>query len=374
MSCRSPSRIASWLMAGTAVLALAAASCFPVNWLPDSSGFVFVSGGKVQLFDVKEKNARAIIELGKNMIAWPAIDPAGKRVAVALVEREPNKAGTLDIVACDLSGKEVHRANKLPWHPAAEEGAEDTSTYLFWSPAGQGDKLIVRGDKLLGIYDVPTGEVARLGDRSLAVFGGTPIRPDGRLFLMTQEGEGVPALAVVDWKGSTLPVELRVDLALTASEEALLPRLVSTPLLFQSAWTGNTAIASHQTLRVSIDTEARVGRVERVEAPRPQGVAEGEVLMQQFVFASGGTVRVVEFIDPTASQFKNRFRVESLAARDVKPQVLVKSAPHFAYVTPSPDQKHVAVACGLFEQAGGTSHQRFLAINERLEVVADVAK
>src|SRR2546423_114378 len=70
-------------------LALAApllllAGCVPVLWLPDSSGFLYVSKkGAAVLYDVASGKKKVVLEKLPGDTMWPALSPDGKKFAVA---------------------------------------------------------------------------------------------------------------------------------------------------------------------------------------------------------------------------------------------------------------------------------------------------
>src|SRR5882672_1343957 len=76
-----------------AVPLLLLAGCVPVLWLPDSSGFLYVSkDGSAMLYEVAGGKKKVLLEKLPAETMWPALSADGKRFAVAgLTKKETPK-------------------------------------------------------------------------------------------------------------------------------------------------------------------------------------------------------------------------------------------------------------------------------------------
>ena len=75
------------------------------------------------------------------------------------------------------------------------------------------DKLIVHNydDPIkTGIYDLTTKTLVTI-DGLPSAFGGTPVRPDGRGFIVTRKDTATAVLQVflADWEGKTQPIDMK---------------------------------------------------------------------------------------------------------------------------------------------------------------------
>jgi hypothetical protein len=119
----------------------------------------------------------------------------------------------------------------------------NTTTQLFWDPAGS--KLLIYGSihstyGTTGIYDLNSGATTLFERTVPSVYGATPIRPEGKGFVLAKlsnKGEKLEGLSFVDWQGKVKPVRAPFDL----SQDDLQMQLVW-PVLRWSAWDGNVAL------------------------------------------------------------------------------------------------------------------------------------
>jgi hypothetical protein len=214
-----------------------------VGWLPDSSGFVFTTAsGKLIHYDLKKRAAKVLVEDTKSNTFWPAVSPDGKQIAVARLEIGGNKKAELQVVVYDFAGKEAHQSPRLPWGTMAKGPPEDinTATQLFWAPDGA--KLLVYGsvnatDGTTGLYDV-SAKKAETWERTIpTAFGCTPIRPDGKGFLvakLTLDTQKLAGFDFVDWSGKAT----RINVDDAASDKDRILELLW-PVLRTSEWRGN---------------------------------------------------------------------------------------------------------------------------------------
>jgi hypothetical protein len=291
-------------------LALSGAGCVPnVAWLPDSSGFAYLGGAtgrQLVLYDAAAGRPRVLVaDTGANT-EWPAVSPDGRRVAVArLFDYQGNLArsssgstfSTLQVVVYGLDGREVHTSRPVPWQPRASCYTPHVQPMLFWSPAG--DKLVIYGDLVTGVYDLASGGLVRLDDTIPWVFEATPVLPDGRGFLAWRIGLGGQEEAlgprVVTWYGQvtrlTWPPPPH-DPQRPGPSESAWAMIPFSPFQLSSRWEGDWASASWSGARLEVDPGKGLVSGGAFE---PERAEDGKVVQHCFPFPGGGAlVRLVE--------------------------------------------------------------------------------
>jgi hypothetical protein len=334
------SKSVRWLMAAGAVATLAVAGCFPVAWLPDSSGFVYTDGGDFRQlvhYDVAKGERRVLVEKMPAATLWLALSPDGKTVAVARLTRVKGMERTLNlqIIVYDLKGKEVQRSAEFPWTTEYNGSSEGPiGAGVFW--AASDGKLIVHNfdDPVkTGVYDPAKKTLVTL-DGYPAAFGGTPVRPDGKGFLITRKDGGPESLKVflADWDGKTQPIDLKTA-ALDNADKA---DVIQFPWAGTSGWKGAVAEVSYGGTRVRIDTDKRTGTFEAI--PKSEAVADDKNILQQYAFPDGAKVRVLGAEQATV----NTYQLEYIKAGESKPKVLKVQEKSSFILLPSPDRKWLA--------------------------------
>jgi len=148
-----PSRCAIRVFAALAIL-VGVGGCVErrIDWLPDSSGFVYTDkgGSRVVHYDLVRKAKRVIAQEAKANCARPAVSPDGKAVAVAR-EEWVSVTGSRDvtvktqIVIYDFEGQELRRSKVTERTVRLEEASATTMTdtqgsEVVW--AGHADKIL----------------------------------------------------------------------------------------------------------------------------------------------------------------------------------------------------------------------------------------
>jgi hypothetical protein len=342
-------RLSFWFRLLGVILLIPCGGCLPdVAWLPDSSGFIYTetdwpdlknsatlknnrflprpSQGELIHFDLATKT-RSVIATTKTDTIRPALSPDGKRIAVADLSLGANRR--LQVIVFDSQGKELHRSKSLPWG----DGQEDQISkfpQLFWG--SNGNKLLICANKQSGIYDLDTQQVVTLGAVVPAMYGTSPIRPDGKGFLIAREGRRI---SFIDWEGKQTAIDLPPDFVNDG--------VITTPhVSCWSRWEGNVAIATWKKGQLRIDTEKKTATL--TEPGEAEWAWDGREIQEQYVFP-GGKVRVVVLYKKSWRDFKDAglptVSVEWFGP-DGQRRILVPETFHCA-LYPSPNKERVAL-------------------------------
>jgi len=332
-----------------AILLGCCAGCLPnATWLPDSSGFVYTGGpnkDRLYLYDLEKKAPRVLVEKGAGL-AWPAVSPDGKRIAVAL-RHDDGTDVTLEVIVFDRDGKELQRSDantnvKMKW-AKHEAGPDKVAAQAFWVPGK--DKLLIYSDGATGFYDLKTNSSTML-DVSLSTFRDTPIRPDGKGFLAHKNPMG---LVFVDWDGKEKEIQPMQKAPFeNPGADSPLQGMVSFPLMHSSRWDGSTAIVSWDDLQVKIDADKLTASLEHI---KPAMSADDKVIQDQVRLSGGGIVRALELTkryrkDGLSDQQHpfGEYRVEVVKQGAKEAKTLMDGAAYFM-IYPSPDGKKAVVKC-----------------------------
>lgn len=377
----------------TALLVLLAnIGCVPdVAWLPDSSGIIYTTthwqsqrssalpeerNGWLMHFDLAKRTPRRIAKTdtgtinGSEAKIWnsatiqPAISADGKRIAVARLNVTQEQAPTLQVVVYDLRGKEVHRSKTFEWGKKTK-GVIGREGYpqLFWAP--QGNKLLVQAAGTTGICDLDKDQAVMLGAGIPSIYGTTPIRPDGKGFLIARKN----GVFFVDWEGKEAAVKVPVDkLSGRLSEILYCPAAVC-----WTRWEGDVAIATWKGAQIRIDTTKRIGTWHQVD--EPAWAFDGKEIQQVYAFPDGNTKIVVQYL-VSWRDFQDAglatVRVLLVGPRPNQRHVLVEEAYHCG-VYPSPDKKLVALRYyPVTTRDSKLLQDRILIVDAEAEMVAEI--
>src|SRR5262249_18780079 len=155
----------------------------------------------------------------------------------------------------------------------------------------------------------------RLISGFLMLFGNTPIRPDGKVFLVVREVDMQLEIAFVDWEGKSQKVSL--DVAAADNDEK--KTMLYFPSIFQSRWNADTAEVSYKQTRFRLDAKKLKGVFE--DSPGTEAPAGLENLQQQHVFAGGVKVRALIAKDSEGNFGKSRLEIITPGAQ--KPRVVM---------------------------------------------------
>ena len=370
------------------ILALALTGCVPTVWLPDSSGFIYVKpikgkmptdppSGQLVHFDLQKKTSRVIVPdigVGTN---WPALSPDGKRIAVATFKGDPKTARTIRIALHDLQGKRLHETKELPWAPARPNNAGPPVGMLFWSP--KEDMIVVSDVSETGIYNVKADTLKVIEKSVPVIHGGSPIRPDGKGFLLLSGEKKEQHLSFVDWKGAEQKIDATPLTALLPPDksqvdmEPVAATFISS-LLLPSGWDQSGAWAGFKREKItySIDTVKKTIAVSEGFAAlskAKKGLEDQEPA--RFDFAGDITVRVTQFnvTDPKTKFKTTHNKVTIVNDKTKKETTLLDKAPAQAIFLPSPDGRYLALCLSaLF----GQDEDLILVINNKGELVSQL--
>jgi hypothetical protein len=368
--------VAQFMATTLGCVLLATSGCIPVGWLPDSSGFIYTERqefDRLIRYDLATGKRRVLVEKMPARTPTVAISPDGKRIAVAHLRRgkDQTKPETMQVLLYDLRGELVHRSPEFNWGANRRRGEDDhPNTGVFWVP-GAGNLLVQDYDEpgRTGIYRLQEDTMGQVLDGTPCVYGSTPVRPDGKGFLVL--GEVAPAtrdpgLFLVDWKGKKERIPLK-----WAKDQEVLGRdavdLLRAPWNGRSEWQGNVALVTRGTLRIRVDTEKRTGVID--ELPREDATVDGKELLQHYAFPRGGIkLRVLiaektKSVGPIPTQ-NTILHLEMIQPGEKKPRLLMKIKNGIAVFSPSPDKKWVA----LRSMSDNTRADEVLLVSETGEV------
>ena len=314
---------------------LLVAGCVPVMWLPDSSGFVYVSkDSSVVLYEVAGGKKKVILEKVPGETMWPALSPDGKKFAIAVSTKkeQPKKHFEVHVQVFNLQGKEMHRSPSFAWSDA-DSGRDNRTTAIFW--ARTRDKLILHDYQEpahTAIYDMHTRSIIHIEGQPMP-FGGSPLRPDDKGFLLGRVEEEKLSLFLVDWEGKEKAI--KVDDAINKEEDRV--NVVQSPWRGTSRWDGTTALVTFKQWQVRLDTEKRTAKLEKTPADTLD--AGPLPVVQRFDFPGGAKVRVVQ--EKMKDDTHDRLLLWKPGAK--KPEVVFEVKNGFFMLSPSPDGKWLAI-------------------------------
>jgi hypothetical protein len=340
------------------VLLLAISSgCVPpgLAWLPDSSGFVYTGGkGKMQLllFEVDKKKSR-VLAADVPDPAWPGVSPDGKQIAVAWIFHVGLES-RVRVLVVDRAGKVVHRSKDLE-----DVGGGDV-LQVYWSP--RGDKLLISEEYWARLYDLKTHKLTPIAGPAVT-FGTTPIRPDGKAFLVHNWKK---EYRLIDWEGKEQAIKPGFG-TLKGDKEAQKDKqlMLRLPLYSTSGWDGPVATVAGLGSRFRIDT-ARLTLTEA--AWEPPRTAEGWMVLFRHSFPKGATVRAV-------GRRSSPYPLHIEVSRPGKATELLVLKAGYVMFFPSPDGRLLAVRWGESTEAlyGDPKKQdRILVLDAKGDVIANI--
>src|SRR5262249_37309966 len=324
-------------------LPLLAAGCIPLGmvWLPDSSGFIYPAGQnahQIMFYDAAKREHRVLIEDTGATTLFPGLSPDGKRIAVARIYLGEDNSEMAQVVIYDKDGKELHRSPETKWRQAqAQKKEENVGTIVFWDRAGKRvlfSAPFQGNDVQTGLYDPGTKQFRSIAG-VLLPFGGTPVRPDGKGFLVA--GGGEKAIAFVDWEGHKQNLKLDPEAAADNDRAGIL----SFPWCFASQWDGDRAQVSYKHWRIRLDTKKGAASLDK--RPDAEARVDDFFLQHQYTFAGGVKVRALVHEDKEGKLDKSRLEIITPGAD--KPRVLVEQGKGLFGFSPSPNKKLLAIWC-----------------------------
>lgn len=338
------------LTAVVAAFALATVGCEEehVEWLPDSSGFVFTDKGHTRLvqYDVGKKAKRVVVEDAKIKCAWPAVSPDGTQFAMA-TETSTCTTGSREVtrktwvVIYDRDGAEKQRSKvfestETSTTPAKESGTSTTAGYVGWK--GHKDRLVVPvltpGNVESAIYD-------RAKDKWVTAPGypcAIPLHafaPTEKGFFTVREvkakygdqGMGREVISFVDWDGWSADIETPSDLKVGRG--------------VQGKWEGDAYVVTGDG-KLTIDTATRKVQVTAGADPTWEALHRPE----QYHRLAGGDLYLTVFSEYEKGAMQTKTRLE-LQVPEKKRRKVIYTEGEYTSVTlfPSPDGKRVAAWC-----------------------------
>jgi hypothetical protein len=331
------------------LLLIGPTGCIPgITWLPDSSGFVYTAGNEGQhlvLFDLTKKTQRTILSDTKLHTAWPAVSPDGKSLAVARLILDKDKGDSVQLFVYDLEGtsRKQSKAFSLSQPGQSENRQGEIRTELYWGPP---EKIVISvstSPPKVGIYDVKTDQLKILKDAFPAAFGGRPIRPDGKGFVVTKwRDQDCIGMALIDWDGKEQAIAMK-----PIGDDSDKKEMLTWPYMFTSSWQGGKALLSSSKGRVEIDTDKLVAKLDWFKIGEPNG--ENSVRQQYTFPVTQNILRLVDWSKESNGSQVHMSRLEMLDGQK-RTQTLIEDE-NIKALFFSPNGKLVAVRC--LGQSGG---------------------
>jgi hypothetical protein len=343
--------------------------------MPDSSGIIYTRtdwpGGREDLagqhkgrlihYDLKENTKRVIAETLTNTIQ-PAVSPDGKRIAVAGLNLRRGMPATLEVIVYDFHGKVDHRSETFDWgeKPTSEVSIE-RYPQLFWAPAG--DKVLLFANRTTGIYQISNGQMVTLVDSMPMICGTTPIRPDGKGFLISR---GDNRAFFVDWDGKESPIAVEVGKLSNAHPSVLAAPAAS----YWTQWDGHTAVITWKGCQLRIETDKKSSSVHKLDKA---GWAWDHKEIQHLYAFPDGNAKVAVVYLKSFRDFRDAglptVRVDFAGPEPNQRRTLIPET-HHCGVYPSPNKELVALRYQARQNDQGDNHQdMILVLNRKGEII-----
>ncbi len=271
------------LLSSIAILLLSGCWDSEVEWLPDSSGFVYIKeDGTLAHYDMARQAWRVITKIDANGEGKPAVSPTGKQIAVCRqIISGTNES--IELLVYSLGGTLLHRAGPIGLTTNDGVGQlkpENRFGRCYWSPDGSRLCMEVQAPTAanagrspgsetgtsnripfptLGWYDIDQQTFHELKRVCLAMdlncWDYSPFIPDGRGLLVVQPASSAPgyldvphsqSAVIVNWDGEI--TELKQPPTRTTSFGTN-----HRPEFLKSEWMGNVLkLGSNNALVVDI--------------------------------------------------------------------------------------------------------------------------
>ena len=214
-----------------------------------------------------------------------------------------------------------------------------------------------------------------LGHARPSVFGTTPVRPDGKGFLVMKGDPGFlepgvrsEKLAFVDWEGKESAIAMPAGRLDVRVHDTLYAPAAGT----WSRWEGEVAIATWKSQEWRIDTAKKTAVLQNVD--EAEWELDGKEIQQIYTFPNGKTKIAVIYLK-NERNFKKAFmpemRVDLIGPEADRQRTLIEMTPYCG-VYPSPNNELVALrymAKGKTEE--DPPRDMILVVNSKGEAVAD---
>ncbi len=249
----------------------------------------------------------------------------------------------------------------IEWGKTNTAPGKEGYAQLFWEP--DGEKVLIHANKRTGIYDLKDQRVVMLGETVPAIFGTSPIRPDGKGFLAVRDDLEA---AFVDWQGREKEIRIPKESRPGFGDAALM-----NPVAYGwSRWEGPIAILTWKRGQLRMDTANLRATFEK--PPEAEWAFEGKEIQEPHTFP-GGRSKVVVVRRVSMRDFGDAglpsVRALWLGPASNQQRILVDETAHCG-LFPSPNRQRLALRYMVKNPGGGPPRDRILIVNGEGEEVA----
>jgi hypothetical protein len=371
-----PRKLRPWLVL-LALGILPQAGCVPTVWLPDSSGFIYIKVSKVgestalAHFDVKTKKERIIVaDIGVSTL-WPAVSPDGKRIAVGRLRGGRKEPITLQIIVYNMEGKELQKSKPHAWAPPPTPNQRMMDpVMLFWSP--KDDMVLVSDPEQTGVYNVKTDSLKVIENSRVLIHNGTPIRPDGKGFLLLLGKNPDHRLVFMDWTDKEQRIEKEAFVALWPKDF----HMRETPLYAPTWWDGDKAFAGFKNAKATYVIDTGKNKIEFTDTfaamAKKKENSTLPILFSPARFDFPGEVSV-QVGRSEAAPGGYMSKVTVINNKTKKEDVILEQGPETSLFIPSPNGNYLALSLSSFDYGLNQKEDIILVINSKGEVVSKLS-
>jgi hypothetical protein len=239
----------------------------------------------------------------------------------------------------------------------------------FWSP--KNDMVVVTDGSESGIYNVKTDSLKVIVKSTAVIHGGTPIRPDGKGFLLLRGEKDDQRMVFMDWEGKDQKIDADAFVAIIPKDKSPGSPIATTmlaALLLPSGWDGDAAWVGFKRDKATYAVDTAKKKIEFTEGFKALMPSDQKNDPPPIRFDFGGdiTVKTVQIKEQQATFNK----VVAVNNKTKKEETLLDKGPGMAIFLPSPDGNYLALC---LTGIGPGQEDLILVINNQGELVSKLS-